>query len=848
MTRRILTALTCCIAAAVLMGFTDAPAQTPGEKLKKLAEKRNPFLKGQPKAELAADDDKPITQDQLAFFEKKIRPVLIDQCYSCHTSETAKGPKGSLTIDTRNGIRTGGDTGPAVVPNNLKASLIIKAMKGDGLSQMPPKNKLSDEVVADFEKWIGMGAPDPRSGKTKGEAKVIDIEKGREHWAFQSVKAPKTNATIDSLIAAKLTEQKLTPSAAADKATLVRRVYFDLIGLPPTPAQVESFVNGGESFEQVVEKLLASSQFGEKWGRHWLDIARYAESSGKEQNMVYPFAWRYRDYVIAAFNKDKPYNEFLMEQLAGDLLPSNNETEKAEKMVATGFLAVGAKSHATQNRQQFQLDVADEQIDAMGQAMLGLTIACARCHDHKFDPIPTKDYYALAGIFMSTETLFGTAAGIQARQSAPLATLPKEADVPLGPTLSKREVDTLKERLADLKVQFEKQREEDRKNMAQPVRALFFIQQIAVTEKQLTYFEADGTPKKMAMAAQDRTFPKDMPVHVRGEVDKLGEVVPRGTVQVIAEKPLKIAERSSGRKELAEWVASEKNPLTARVMANRVWQHLFGQGLVHSPDNFGTTGLPPTHPELLDLLASDFMKNGWRVKNLIRQIVLSKTYRQSSASSEANLAIDPDNNYLWRMSKRRLDAEAIRDAMFQVSGQLNMTPPNGSPVQKFEGNIQQIQRPGPGGFGMGGGSGITGITQTDKRSVYIPIIRDNVPEALELFDFAEPSLVTGSRDGTSVPSQALYLMNSPQVIKLSESFAEKITRKATKPDEKVNEAFKLAFGRSATDAETKAATLFIEKFTNAESRSSRRASEVERSAWAAFAQALFSAAEFRYLD
>ena len=863
MKRRIFPALLCGLGAAALVGFSDVPAQTPGEKLKKFAEKygekRNPFIKGKgkekdtPKAELAATDDAaPIPQDQLAFFEKKIRPVLIDQCYSCHTTETAKGPKGSLTVDTRLGLRSGGDSGPAVVPNNLKASLIVKAMKGDGLSQMPPKNKLSDEVVADFEKWIGMGAPDPRNGKSKGEAKVIDIEKGREHWAFQPVKSSTSNASIDSLILAKLNEHKLTPSSPADPRTLVRRVYFDLIGLPPTPEQVEAFVSGKETYEQLLDRLLKSPQFGEKWGRHWLDIARYAESSGKEQNMVYPFAWRYRDYVIASFNKDKPYNEFLMEQLAGDLLPAANDTEKAEKTIATGFLAVGAKSHGERNRQQFLLDVADEQIDTMGQAMLGLTIACARCHDHKFDPIPTKDYYAIAGIFTSTETLFGTATGMQARQSAPLATLPKDSDVPVGPMMSKSELDAKKASLATMKTGLDKQRQDDRKNgQTVPINQLFYIQQIGITEKQLSYYDADGTPKKMAMAAQDRTFPKDMPVHIRGEVDKLGEVVPRGFVQVASTAPAKIASRSSGRKELAEWVASEKNPLTARVMSNRIWQHLFGQGLVHSPDNFGTTGQAPTHPELLDLLASDFVKNGWSVKKLIREVMLSKTYRQASANIGANAAIDPDNNFLWRMSKRRLDAEAIRDAMFQVSGQLTMTPPNGSPVQKFEGNLQQLGRPAPGGFGGGpgmGGGGISSIMETSRRSVYIPILRDNVPEALELFDFAEPSLVTGSRDGTSVPSQALYLMNNPQVMKLAESFSEKLAKGTKTDSERVNAAFQLAFGRPATATETKAATLFIEKFTKAEMMSSRKKADVERAAWAAFAQALFSAAEFRYLD
>jgi hypothetical protein len=853
MARRLIPALVCGVGAAVLVGLSDVPAQVPGEKLKKFAEKfgkGNPFIKGKDKdKEAVADDTAPIPQDQLAFFEKKIRPVLVDQCYSCHTSETAKGPKGSLTVDTRMGLRTGGDSGPAVVPKNAKASLLIKAMKGDGLSQMPPKNKLSDDVIADFEKWIAMGAPDPRSGKSKGEAKVIDIEKGKEHWSFQPLKSsrdPKgSDPTIDSLIAAKLTEQKLTPSGEADARTLVRRVYFDLIGLPPTPEQVEAFVSGRQTFEQLVDSLLALPQFGEKWGRHWLDIARYAESSGKEQNLVYPFAWRYRDYVIAAFNKDKPYNEFLKEQLAGDLLPAKDDTEKAEKTIATGFLAVGAKSHAERNRQQFLLDVADEQIDVMGQAMLGLTIACARCHDHKFDPIPTKDYYAIAGIFTSTETMFGTAAGVQARQSASLATLPKDADVPVGPMMTKAEVEAKKANLASLRSGLEKQREEDRKKgETVPINQLFYIQQIGTVEKQLSYYDSDGNPKKMAMAVQDRPFPKDMPIHIRGELSKLGDVVPRGTVQVIAAKPLPIAPRSSGRKELAEWVASETNPLTARVMANRVWQHLFGQGIVHTPDNFGTTGQPPTHPELLDLLANDFIKNGWSVKKLIRRIVLSKTYRQSSAPVEANLAVDPDNNFVWRMSKRRLDAEAIRDAMFQVSGQLNPAPPVGSPVQKLEGNFQQIQRPAFGGMGGGAGS----ILDTNRRSVYIPVIRDNVPESLELFDFAEPSLVTGARDSTSVPSQALYLMNNPQVMKLAESFAEKVARSTKTDKERVNAAFQAAFGRPATAAETHAAMLFIEKFTKAETTSSRRKAEVERAAWSAFAQALFSAAEFRYLD
>jgi len=836
-------------------------AQQPFQKFKQ----GGFFKKADPKAEPKAGaipEPGEIPADQLAFFEKKIRPVLVNQCYSCHNAETPKGPKGGLILDTRAGLLKGGDNGPAVVAGNAKKSLIIQAMRGDnGMSQMPPKEKLNADVVADFEKWISMGAPDPRSGKAVNIGRTIDIEKGKEHWAFQPVKTaapPKASAwatsPIDQYVEAKQKEQKLAPVVDADKNTLVRRAYFDIIGLPPTPEQVRAFVkdDSPDAFAKLVDGLLASPHFGEKWGRHWLDIARYAESSGKEQNMVYPFAWRYRDYVIDAFNKDKPYDLFLKEQLAGDLLSSKNDTDKAEKLIATGFLAIGAKSHNERNRQQFQLDLADEQIDVMGQAMLGLTIACARCHDHKFDPIPTKDYYAIAGIFMSTETMFGTAAGIQARQSAPLASLPKEAELPIGQMLSKSEVERMRTRLADLKTQREKQIEEARKNPGVDAQILMLgvIQQIGTMEKQLSYFDAENNPKKMAMAAQDRTFARDMPIHIRGELNKLGEVVPRGMLQVLSTSNTRIPRNTSGRKELAEWVASPKNPLTARVMANRVWLHLFGAGIVTTPDNFGTMGQAPSHPELLDYLAGSFVKNGWSIKKLIRETMLSRTYRLASQANETNVAIDPDNVYLWRMSKRRLSAEAIRDSMLAISGELNTKPPQGSPLQKYEGNVQQIGRfsYGMGRPGMGSSGGLESLTNVPQRSVYLPIVRDNVPESLELFDFAEPSLVTGSRDETSVPSQGLYLLNNPQVLKLADRFAESLTKKSLSDTERIDMAFRAAFARPATETEAKAAEAFIKKMAAAEGKGFGRKTAGERAAWSAFAQALFAAAEFRYLD
>ena len=787
--------------------------------------------------------EKALSADESAFFEKKIRPVLVEKCYSCHTAETPKGAKGGLVLDTKAGMLKGGEAGPAVTAGNGKKSPIIKAMKGDELNPMPPKEKLSADVIADFEKWIAMGAPDPRTGKAGSTSKPIDINKGKEHWAFQAVKSPEVPklktpdslpssarpTPVDAFILETLADKNLTPAAPADKATLLRRMYFDLIGLPPTPDQLDTFLKdtSAKAVERVIDELLAAPQFGERWGRHWLDVARYAESSGKETNIVYPFAWRYRDYVIGAFNKDKPYDQFLKEQLAGDLLPSKNDTEKAEHLIATGYLALGSKSHNERNARQFQLDVADEQIDAFSQGMLGITISCARCHDHKFDPIPTKDYYAIAGIFTSTETKYGTARTVGSIQAAPLVELPANADVPVGAMLTKAEVEKLKTRQTDLKKQREDAIEAGKKDMQPNIRLLGITAQLSTVEKQLGYYDADGNPKKMAMGVSDRTFGRDMPVYTRGELSKPGETAPRGFAQVIAPAAPKI-KTGSGRLELAEWVASPANPLTARVYVNRIWGHLLGRGLVASADNFGTAGQKPTHPELLDYLAGQLMKKDWSTKSLIKELMLSQTYQQASTHNETNAATDPDNEYLWRMSKRRLDAEAIRDAMLAVSGELDKVAPTGSPLQKLEGPTQQIGR-----FG-----GLGNFNENAKRSVYLPILRDLAPEALDHFDFPDASLVGGHRDDTSVPSQALYLMNNASVMKLAEKGAEKLIAKYLSPTERIEAAFKLAFGRGASKTEAKAAEQFLAKMQKSGTKA----------AWSALLQALYGTAEFRYLD
>jgi hypothetical protein len=799
---------------------------------------------------LAPAADK-IPDDQLKFFESKIRPVLVDKCYSCHSAETKK-PKGGLTLDTREGLRKGGDSGTAVVPGNAKKSILIKALKGiDDQSQMPPKEKLTADVIADFEKWVNMGAPDPRDGKTTTPIKPIDVAKGKTHWAFQPVREPavpkvsndkwQVASPVDAFIAAKHAEKGLTPVPDADKRTLLRRIYFDLIGLPPTVEEMTAFLNDSSptAFENVVDKLLASPQFGEKWGRHWLDVARYAESTGKERNVYYPHAWRYRDYVIAAFNQDKPIDQFFQEQLAGDLMGGKDDNQKAQRLIATGYLAIGPKSLNEMKPAQFVLDVADEQIDAFSQGMLGLTVACARCHDHKFDPIPTKDYYALAGIFTSTETKVGTPRLVLARNGTGPITLPAKADVPLGQTLTKSEQDRMKERLEDLKKRRDAALEEARKDRQTPVQLVGLNNQIGSLEGALEQYDSDGQAKKLAMGVSDKFFPKDIPIHIRGELDKTGEVVPRGFVTVITSSTApKVNRKQSGRKELAEWVTSKNNPLTARVYVNRIWQHLFGHGIVATPDNFGTTGRPPTHPELLDYLAATFTKNGWSTKKLIRTLVLSHTYRMSSDHHAGNYGIDPDNEYLWRMSKRRLDAEALRDSMLAASGELDLKPANGSPISKNSGLVQAL---GP--FSMSAAT-----DDSRHRTVYIPIVRDSVPESLELFDFAEPSLVSGSRDDTSVPSQALYMLNNARVMKLAEATAERLFKKASSESERIDTAFRTVLSRPASSQEAASAAKFLQHFRQTESRGFRRRPVGDLAAWSALVQALFASAEFRYLD
>ena len=815
-------------------------------------------------ADIAAEGHAGIPPDQHAFFEKNIRPVLVQSCYKCHSAESEK-IKGGLTADTKHGLALGGESGhPGVTPGNLAESSIYEAMLWTNEDmQMPPKEKLPDTVIANFKKWIEMGAPDPRETKVANAAggkRVIDMDEGRKHWAFQKpVKtgppAVKTEGwaktDIDRFILAGIEANDLHPVRDADRPTLIRRIAFDLTGLPPTPDEVSAFVadTSPDAVKRVIDMYLDSERYGERWARHWLDVARYAESSGKEVNVLYPSAWRYRDYVIESFKKDKPYDQFLKEQIAGDLLPYESKHDQADKIVATGFLAIGSKGHNNRDKRQFAMDMVDEQIDAMSQSMLGLTLACARCHDHKFDPVTQRDYYALAGIFLSSDTLFGTYRGIQNNNTSTLIELDRDAAQPAAlAKISPAEVAQLKRKYeeadsaakeAQRTVLAERRRDGDKNPASAFLRVRGALDRAENIKADLDMFYTDGTPRTLAMGVLEKDRTINSPIFVRGDIKQPSDVVPRGLVEVLCAKdePLNIS-KGSGRLDLAYFIASKDNPLTARVMANRVWLKLMGSGLVPTPDNFGIMGQKPSHPELLDYLAVTFMENGWSVKKLIREIMLSRAYQTGSMHDAGNFAKDPDNKFHWRMNQRRLDAEAIRDAMLAVGGVLNLYPVDGSPVARAgegrEGLISLYRE-------------VTSKPYT-YRSIYLPIIRDQIPEVLSVFDFPDASLVNGDRDTTNVPGQSLFLMNNSQAQAAADAFAARLLKFQGTSAERLDYAYMLAFGRAPTEAERTAIQNFWMRFPDQAAKGGVPKDKTQFVALSAFCQGLIASAEFRYLN
>jgi len=687
-------------------------------------------------------------EKQIAYFNEYIQPLLEKHCFDCHSHETGEA-SGGLVLDSKAGWQIGGDSGPAIVPGKADESLLLHVINHsvDGL-EMPPDGKLSADQLQMFKTWIDSGAHDPRKGKAATRTQ-IDIEAGRQWWAFQPVKqefAPQLS--IDHFLNRKLRKAGIKPAPLASDRILLRRLSYDLTGLPYDEVD-------GENYESAVDRLLGSPQFGEKWGRHWLDLARYADSNGSSFNPPFRRAWKYRNWVINSFNNDLPINEFFRKQIAGDLLPYDSQSERDNNLIATGYLMLGSKVLGTFDKEQLILDVVDEQLDTIGKSMLGMTIGCARCHDHKFDPIQQADYYALAGFFTSTVTLHDRLGGPKEDESDwSRRGLGNGNDQRLRKFINengyswikatqktfhgRRNLTRLQKEFAE--AQDENKQQELKKKIAKERRSLDeWANKLENLSKQLPDY---------AMAVRDSASPADEALRIRGVASSRGEVIPRGFLQVASsENPRPtIPAGTSGRVALADWIASDSNPLTARVFVNRVWKHLFREGLVRSVDNFGIQGEKPTHAELLDYLTAKFIQGGWKVKPLIREIVLSEAYRRRVTISPKN---DPENRLLSHQNRRRLEPEELRDTLLKLSGRLDHSKGRGMIDHLPIGDVSNLG---------------TAIAVSDnRRTVYQPVIRTLEPTVLQVFDAPVNTMATGSRARTIVSPQALYLLNSDEV-------------------------------------------------------------------------------------
>ncbi|HYH67821.1 MAG TPA: PSD1 and planctomycete cytochrome C domain-containing protein [Urbifossiella sp.] len=771
------------------------------------------------------------TPEGVEFFEKKVRPVLVAHCYSCHSAD-AKRVKGELRLDTREAVLKGGTSGPAVVPGDPAKSLLIRAVRhADPDLKMPPDKRLAAAEVADLEAWVKMGAPDPRVGGAGTAAKKLDLERAKQFWSFKPVVRPAVPQAripadvrnpIDAFVLAALDARSLTPAPPADPRALIRRATFDLTGLPPTPEEVDAFLRDSArrtphaAFEAVVERLLASPAYGERWGRHWLDVVRYADTAGDNSDYPVPQAYRYRNWVIDAVNRDLPYDEFVRAQLAGDLLPAASEADRRAKLVATGYLANTRRFGSYEDARYPWYLTYEDQIDNLGRTFLGLTISCARCHDHKFDPISQHDYYALYGFFASTRY---PRPGIELdkvqRDFVPLATPDEVAAAGKVRT----------EKLAALTARV-KELEADKADAAK----------VKAAKKERDDFEKAPPPYETAYAvaegkAEGKKAVGNARVQVKGDPERLGPEVPRRFPAVLGGQSLPPGTAGSGRRHLADWIADPKNPLTARVMVNRIWQNHFGKGLVRTPSNFGALGQPPTHPELLDWLAAEFVEKGWSVKAVHRLVMGSRTYQQSGRDDAANAGHDAANDYLWRHDRRRLDAESIRDTLLAVGGNLDRAPGGPHPF------------PPQTGWNFTQHNPFKAVYDTEKRGVYVMTQRFQRHPFLALFDGADTNASTDRRLVSTTPLQALYLMNDPFVHAQAKRFAARVRGAAEGDAARVGRAYLLLFGRPPDAGEVAAATDYLAAV--ARKVGGPRA---EDAAWESLARALFLSNEFVYLD
>ena len=982
----------------------------------------------------------------LEFFEKRVRPLLVSRCFDCHAGGQRDG---GLSLDSREGVLEGGDSGPAIVAGDLDASRLIEAVRYGNLDlQMPPAGRLADDEIAVLEEWVRIGAPDPRTREEEEsgiEPSGMSVEAGREFWSFRPLSHPPVprqdssggrqpvegderadqaatgwvQTPIDAFILRELRRHEATPASRADKRTLLRRVTYDLTGLPPTASEVDAFLSDDspDAFDRVVDRLLASPYYGERWGRHWLDVARYADSNGLDENLTYGNAWRYRDYVIDAFNDDMPFDRFLVEQVAGDLLPDSDEATKT----ATGFLVMGAKVLAEPDHEKLMMDIIDEQLDTVGKAFLGMTFGCVRCHDHKFDPIMQSDYYALAAIFKSTRTLADTKTGaihhwyehsfadeserermekvdakINEKKSAAStfksqavaavreATVARAAEylgaaarLPRNPTLVQAEAVAAPRGLHPrilhhCRLHLEHHRDEplwaawrrmargekggresDRIGVSSTEDAAEKIEQIekhfgrlfdslgegksdddsdtsdsseasdterfgvllqrtelaaadelrdaakraiedrtgflavpakpehALDPETLAEYyelveaarvvESNAPDLPAAMGVEDGEVLTSLPIHIRGSHRNLGEPVERAFPEVMrlgegvaetspgeeasnnqadssrdgtsGDQAYRMPQEGSGRLEFARWMADPRHPLTARVYVNRVWRWHFGRGLVATTENFGALGDRPSHPELLDWLATRFIRSGWSTKALHRSILTSSVYQMSSTHPrEAELSeLDPENRWRWKFGTRRLEAEAIRDSILAVSGQLD---------REMGGKTIPLRNR----------QFVFNHTSTDhtdyesrRRLVYLPVVRNHLYSFLEQFDFPDPTMPTGDRSVTVIAPQALWLMNDDLVLDAAASIAKRARAVAGDDRARVAWLYRRILARDPVAEESERAVTFVGSVASvvegeADEGGASGDDAAAGDAWTALAQALLTTNEFVFLD
>jgi hypothetical protein len=756
-----------------------------------------------------AQDSAEFTEQQLAFFESRVRPLLVEHCCECHSS-TAKTLRANLKLDARADLLKGGDTGPAVVPGSPDDSLLIQAIRWQGY-EMPPSGRLSAQDQEVLVEWVRQGAAWPEGDGAPAADRSWDFNKLRgEHWAWRPIERPEVPSVrnadwvtnpIDAFVLAGLESRGLQPAPPASARVLLRRLYFDLIGLPPNPAELEAFeraasMDRAAAIDEVVERLLSLPQYGERWGRFWLDIARYSDGYGGFLDAAaFPQAWRYRDWVVQSFNRDLPLNDFLRLQLTGDL----SDPPQPE---ATGFLALGptyiSDGGDPDAIAQARAETLDDRVDTLTRGLLGLTVSCARCHDHKFDPIPQLDYYSLAGIFNNTQT----------------------RETPLVPPAVVQAYQDHQQAVKQLQEQIRKRGE------AAKERALTAAETAAAAadEAMLARLNAAApVPYPTAHALAD-TGSGDMQLAIRGNLRKPGVTAPRRMLQILAPNGAPFTS-GSGRVELANALLDRSNPLTARVLVNRVWLQHFGTGLVRTPGNFGVLGEPPTHPELLDWLSAEFMDGSsgpWSLKRLHRLIISSSAWQMSSRMDSDAFSVDAENRLLWRMNPRRLDVEAWRDLLFAATGELDLTV---------------------------GGPSVVSLLDSPRRTLYGAVSRNGdrfVSDSfLRLFDFPLPRATSEGRGATVVPQQSLFLMNSSFMAARSRAFAARLEREATVKDDaaRIDLACRLLYGRPAEDADVELGLEFLR-----ETDAGAPVALGQLTRWQQYAQVLLSASEVMYVE